>query len=395
MKLVALLAALIAVSAGDVDQSEFRYTRPLDAQGDGPVLFEPDARMYGHARIDFPDLRILDSEGVQVPWRPEPKPAVLASTPVALIARGRREGVVSVVADRGGARPVVDRIELEIPDRVFTGRVLVQGSNTGAEGSYATLSTTPIYSVRGAVDARSTTAVFPPTDYRYLLVRASGISDITGARVARDPGQPQLEPVRSTSRTTQEGSSTVVVLDLGYRKVPIDAVHVASSTPTYVRQVRVEGSNDGSTYVPLTGAEIARFPGVDLSTLDVDARHRFVRVTIDNGDDLPLDRLRVEAEAAPRPLLLAGGHTPPFRLLYGGAGVTAAAYDFEQLPPSATGFEHAVDGALGAEAVNAAFEPSTEATTFFERNDGLIEILLVVGALVVAAGGVLALRRRP
>src|SRR4029078_2382604 len=119
---VALLAARIAVSAEDVAQSEFRYTRPLDAQGDGPVLFEPDARMYGHARIDFPDLRILDSEGVQVPWRPDPQPAVLASTPVPLIARGRREGAVSVVADRGGARPVVDRIETGSPRRGCPGR---------------------------------------------------------------------------------------------------------------------------------------------------------------------------------------------------------------------------------------------------------------------------------
>ena len=394
MKLIALLAALIAVSAGDVDQSDFRYTRPLDARAGSPVRFEPDARMYGHARIGFPDLRILDADGVQVPWRAEPKPAALASAPVALIARGRREGAVSVVADRGAAPPVVDRIELEIPDRVFTGHVLVQGSNSGVEGSYATLSTTPIYSVRGAVDARSTTAVFPPTDYRYLLVRAAGVSDITGARVARDPEQPPLEPVRSTSRTTQEGSATVVVLDVGSRKVPIDALHVGSSTPTYVRRVQVEGSNDGSTYVSLAEAEIARFPGADLSTVDVDARHRFVRVTIDNGDDRPLERLRVLAQAAPRPLLLASGYRAPFRLLYGGPSVSAPAYDFAQLPPSATGFEEAVDGALGAEAINAAFEPRTEATTFFERNDGLIEVLLVAGALVVAAGGVLALRRR-
>jgi hypothetical protein len=394
VKLLALLAALIAVNAGDVDQSEFRYVRPLDARGDGPVRFEPDSHMYGHARIGFPDLRILDSEGAQVPWRPEPTPAALAATPVALVARGRREGAVSVVADRGVARSVVDRIELETPDRVFTGRVLVQGSNTGAEGSYATLSTTPIYSVRGAVDARSTTAVFPPTDYRYLLIRASGISDITGARVARDPQRAPLELVQSTSKTTQEGSATVVVLDAGSRRVPIDAVHVASSTPTYVREVRVEGSNDGRTYVPLTGAEIARFPGVDLSTVDVEARHRFVRVTIDNGDDRPLERLRVEAEAAPRPLLLAAGYTPPFRVLYGGPGVSAPTYDFARLPPSATGFEQALDGTLGDEAVNAAFEPRTEATTFFERNEGLVEVLLVGGALVVAAGGALALRRR-
>src|SRR5262249_14086566 len=154
VKVLVLLAALVAVGAGDLDESDFRYVRPLEAQAGGPVRFEPDARMYGHARIDFPDLRVVDANGRQVPWRVAPKPAALSLTPVAVIARGRRGGTVTVVLDRGAVRPVIDRAELEIPDRAFTGRVLVQGSNTGAEGSYATLSTTPIYSVRGAVSAR-------------------------------------------------------------------------------------------------------------------------------------------------------------------------------------------------------------------------------------------------
>ena len=90
---------------------------------------------------------------------------------------------------------VIDRVELEIPDREFVGDVEVLGSATGAEGSYATLSTTPIYAVRGAVAARSTTALFPSTDYRYLLVRARGVSGIDGATVARDPLQPRLDAV--------------------------------------------------------------------------------------------------------------------------------------------------------------------------------------------------------
>jgi len=245
------------------------------------------------------------------------------------------------------------------------------------------------------VSARSTTAVFPPTDYRYLLVRASGVSDVTGASVARDPEQAPLEPVRSTSKTTQEGSDTVVVLDLGYRKVPVDALHLRSSTPSYVRSVTVEGSNDGRTFLTLANAQVARFPGVDLSRVPLDAHHRFLRVTIENGDDRPLEQLRVDAEATPRPLLLAAGYTPPFRLLYGGAGVAAPSYDFARLPGPATGFEEAVEGTLGAESANPAFEPQTETGTFFERNDGLIEVLLVAAALAVAAGGVLALRRRP
>ncbi len=391
---VAILAAALAASAADVDQTQFRYTRALDAAPGAPVRFEPDGPLFGHARIGFPDLRIVDAEGEQVPWRPEPKPAAVPLQPVALIARGRRDGTVSVVLDRGAARPVIDRIHLEIPDRVFVGSVVVQGSTTGAEGSYATLSTTPVYAGSGVVDARSTTAVFPATDYRYLLVQVRGVSSVTGASVARNPELSPLEPVSSRMRRSEEERTTVIQLDLGFRKVPVDAVRVRSTTSRYVRRVTVEGSNDGATFVHLSQAQIARFPGVDLSRVEIGASHRFLRVSIENGDDAPLEGLRVDAQARPRPLLLAGGHTPPFRLLYGASDALPPAYDFAQLPASATGVEQARVGTLGAERANELFQAPTDKRTFFERNDYLAELLLVAAAIVAAVGGLVALRRR-
>ncbi len=378
----------------DVDETQFRYARTLSAPSGAAVRFEPDKQLYGHAGIDFPDLRILDSEREQVRWRAEPKPAAVPSQVVGLVARGRLNGVVTVVVDRGAVRPLIDRIALEIPDRRFVGSVVVQGSNTGAEGSYARLSTTPIYAVRGAVAARSTTAVFPPTDYRFLLVQARGVSDITGAAVARDPSQPQLMPVQAGSTTRQRQSTTVMRLDLGFARVPVDRLSIRSSTPRYVRGVAVEGSNDGTNFSSLNDGEIARFPGVDLSTIALAARHRFLRVTIRNGDDAPLEGLRVMAEAMPRPLLLASGYKPPFRLLYGVSKAAAPTYDFARLPAAATGFETAHQGSLGTERANELFEPPGDTRTFFERNDYLIEILLVVVTIVLAAAGLLALRRR-
>ena len=393
MILLAILAASLATAAADVDETQFRYTRALSAPS-GPVHFEPDGPMYGHAKVDFPDLRILDANGEQVPWRPEPAPAAVPSQPVELVARGRLGDTVSVVVDRGPVRPVIDRIALDIPDRVFVGDVEVQGSNTGAEGTYATLSTTPIYAVRGAVAARSTTAVFPPTDYRFLLIRARGVSQITGAAVARDPSQPPVESVRARSRKREDARATVVTLDLGHARVPVDHLSVRSSTPRYVRGVAVEGSNDGSTFVALSDGEIARFPGVDLSKIALVARYRFLRVTIRNGDDSPLEELRVTAEAVPRPLLLASGYEPPFRLLYGAAPLASPSYDFARLPAAATGFETAREAMLGAERANELFEPPADTRTFFERNDYLVEVLLVAATIVVAAGGLLALRRR-
>ena len=279
----------------------------------------------------FRDLRVVDADGTQVPWRTEPLPDAVPPRAVALVARGELDGVVSVVLDRGATADVIDRIELEVPDREFVGEVEVLGSSTGAEGSYAALSTTPIYAVRGAVAARSTTALFPSTDYRYLLVRARGVSRIDGATVARDPLQPRLDAVAATSSVRRRSRATVVTLDLGFPNVPVDAVEVQSSTDTFVRRAVVEGSNDGTTFVPLGSAEVARYRGVDLDRIPVDGRQRYVRVTIANGDDAPLSDLRVRALARDRPLLLAEGFTPPYRLLYGAPGLAAPAYDFAQL----------------------------------------------------------------
>jgi hypothetical protein len=195
-------------------------------------------------------------------------------------------------------------------------------------------------------------------------------------------------------RRRNEERATVIRLDLGHAKVPVDAIRIRSSTARYVRQVAIAGSNNGVTFVPLSQSEIARFPGVDLSKVALAARHRYLRVTIHNGDDPPLDRLRVVPEALPRPLLLAGGHRPPFRLLYGAATVPAPTYDFAQLPAAATGFERAREGALGSERANELFEAPADTRSFFERNDRLVEAALVLAAIVAAAGGLLALRRR-
>jgi len=395
VNIAAVVAAFVAVGlASDVETSEFRYTRFLAAPPDAPVTFEPDGAMYGHASDGFRDLRVVDADGEQAPWRTEPPPVAVPARAVALVARGELDGVVSVVLDRGVTADVIDRIELQVPDREFVGEVEVLGSATGAEASYATLSTTQMYAVRGAVDARSTTALFPPTDYRYLLVRAKGISRIDSATVARDPRQPRLDPIDAGSSVRQRARATVVMLDLGFANVPVDAVEVQSSTDPFVRQVVVEGSNDRTTFVSLGGGEVARFRGVDLDRISIDGRHRYVRVTIQNGDDAPLSGLRVRALAHERPLLLADGFEQPYHLFYGAPGVPAPSYDFARLPASAIGLDRAVAGELLPETLNEEFEPPVDTRTFFEKNSNLVNGLLVLAAIVVAVGGLLALRRR-
>ena len=383
---VAVLLAL-APPAWAQDRSEFRYVRTLNAPGGGTIVFEPDRRMYAHARAEFADLRILDEAGQQVPWRPLPGPTLRRAT-VPVLNSGRQGNAATALLDFGPRAPVRDRIELSIPDAGFVGRVEVLGSDD--RRAYTRLSTSVVYDVEGVEGhARSTTVAFPPTNFRYLLLRARGVSRIDGAIVSRTPRTPRPLVVGAVVNRTS-ADPTRIVLDLGYANVPIDELEVSSRTRRYNRPARIEGSNDRRRWTPLATARVFRLRGVGPTSIRVDARHRYLRLTIFNGDDPPLEGIDVVTLARPRPLLVEGGHPRPLRVFYGSPSARAPRYDFARLPPP----EGRAIGTLGREQRNAAFEPPPDTRSFAARHSGLVTVALALAALAVGLGGALALRRR-
>ena len=388
MKLVAVLAAT-SLAAG-VQQSDFRQTRTVHADGFAPVLIEPDGPMFAHARAGFADLRVVDANGSTVPWLPLPPPRAAAVQPVEVLNSGTEGGRAVALLDLGPPREVRDRVTLDVPDTGFVGRVVVLGAYR-PEGPFTRLSATGIYDVRGARRARSTTAVFPATIYRYLLVRATGVSQITGATASATEGRPATvvrKPRRITSRLSAQ--QTVVTLDFGWRNVPVDELRVSARSPRYDRPVVVEASNDGRSWRPVAAARVSRFEGSSPGPIAIGVRARFVRVRIDNGDDPPLAGLQATATSRSRALVLEGGHPLPYRLLYGDPRLHAPNYEFARIPfaPSRT----TVTGVLGPERANPAFE--TPGEPFGERHGWLVQVALALAALVVAAAGILAFRRR-
>ena len=77
-----------------------------------------------------------------------------------------------------------------MPGTGFVGRVEVSGSDD--RRTFTLLSTSVIYDIAGAaLHARSTTVVFPPSDFRYLFLRARGIPRIDGATALSAPSPTQ------------------------------------------------------------------------------------------------------------------------------------------------------------------------------------------------------------
>jgi hypothetical protein len=289
-----LLGLLVASPAAALDASRYRWERPLENPG-GLTAFEPDGPMYEHAKVGFGDLRVLDAQGRQVPWRVRSVRGDRDLQAAKVLNAGTQGGAAVAVLDVGPKRFVRERIQLAVPLEPFVGRAEVFGSDDRL--TFTRLSSTAIYDVRGATRAVSTVVVFPPSDFRYYRIRATGVKEIQGgsAEAVVAAGTPVRR--EATIDVRQEGRSTVLDADVKYRGLWVHELRFASATPAFDRPIEIEGSMDGRAYFVAGGGRIYRFAGRGETTVPVHSRYRYLRIRIENGDDEPLRDLRLTLSA--------------------------------------------------------------------------------------------------
>jgi hypothetical protein len=376
---IALLAVVAAAGAPALPVDHLRYERTVRPEGAGPVELLPDGSMYAHAREDFSDVRVVDALGRPVPWRPAPGPVAAVDRRLRVLNSGRRGVAAVALVDRGPAAGIVDRIALDVPDSRFVGSVTAFGS--ADRTAWTRLSTTEIYAVGGATPARSTTALMPPTDFRYLELHATNVTRIDGVTV--EAALPQQRLVRLPARV--RAGASVVVVDLG-RRVPVDELRISAAPPRYDRPFTV--STGGGVVAAGTLVRVGR---ERTTVVPLAVRARLLRIRIVNGDDAPLRGVRIQAFAHPRRLLLEGGHRGPFTLYYGGR-VSPPAYEFARLPRAALALDRTQRGALGPEHANPLYRV-VDTRSFVARHRSLVTATLALAAVAVLAAGALALRR--
>ena len=166
---------------------------------------------------------------------------------------------------------------------------------------------------------------------------------------------------------------------------------VRTGTARYDRPIRVEGSNDRRTFVPLADGRITRDARFVSPAVEFTSTYRYLRVTIDNGDDEPLQLVRYDAYGPSRAIVVERGHPAPLTLYYGAPGVRAPSYEFARLAAERP-LAVLVPARLPPERLNPAF--AIPAQPFGERYRWLLQVALASAAVAVAFAGFLVLRRR-
>ncbi|MGA8111315.1 MAG: DUF3999 family protein [Acidobacteriaceae bacterium] len=396
---------LLAVAAATPKIGYFQVERPVAIPGGhaGQTCVALDAATYAHAAPGLADVRLYRGTTetayvVRQAVPPEPQQKLIA--PLNL---GKHHGTTFEAVMPQGRYSDID---LDITAKNFIATVAVTGSQTEAGTEGTELGMFTIFDLTGQKLGRSMVLHLPESDFRYLYFSIIGPvkpEDVQGLSVERVPAKQVFVTVAATDEVTQKGRESQVTFTVPAH-VPVERVEFAAGgqPANFSRDVTVRATPLGNAKtmtdqeppqpVESTG-NLLRVHGmhngirideeqlaVDAPPVDFGAQDSKWTVTIENGDDAPLDVQSVRLEMPERQLCFDTAAGAVYKLYYGDAALSAPQYDYATL---FTPDKDAAQGTLGPEEKNPEHESRPDQRPFTERHPGLLWAALILVVLVL------------
>ena len=411
MKIFAAFLLLVIASASP-EMRYFRYERPIrvSAQQSAQACMVLDAATFTRAAPQLADLRLYRDEHetpyvvrVAAPLQGEEK----SITPLNLGLRGSE--VVFDVAMPGGS---YSDVAIHVDAQNFIATVLVSGSQTESGSSETKLGSFTIFDLTRQKLGRSTVLHMPESDFHYLHFRISkpllpeNISGLSTMRLAA--GKPKYIGVAESSQVQQKGHSSIFEFTVP-ANVPVDRIVLTpgdalanfsrsvSITATTIASPAPQPAGEENQYSPrqITSGNLLRLHTVrdghriDEEHLTIDVPESGAgssalwKVTIDNGDDAPIELKSVRLEMLERDLCFEANVSGQYTLFYGDAALSSPRYDYASLfTPQADASQAAAE----PEQQNPNYEPRPDERPFTEKHPALLWAALIV--VIVSLGGI-------
>jgi hypothetical protein len=405
----AAIVLLLALAAASPEMRYFHYERSLQnlLQQPGQACLALDPEIFAHAAPQLADLRLYRG-ATETPYVVRyAAPVQLAPSNIAPLNLGQYKGQTVFDADLPGTK--YNDIELSITAQNFIATVTVSGSHKQTEGNTTKLGSYTIFDLTRERLGRSTVLHLPESDFPYLHFQITGpISpeNITGLSVVRQPIiLPRYQTVATSSQITQKGHSSVIEFTVP-ANVPVDRI-VFTPGPepaNFSRSVRVsiaqlsQPPTKNTTESLISSGNLLRVhravEGHKIDEENLAIAAPFVvavlpskwTITIDNGDDTPLDLKSIQLQMLERTFCFEAAAKTSYTLYYGDPALSPPRYDYAAL------FSPQPDAAritTAPEQPNPAFQHRPDNRPVTERHPALLWIALVV---VIALLGAIALR---
>lgn len=376
------------------DWPYFKEIEPLNKEGYVEVTI--DKEVYEQTRNKLEDLRIIDEEKNETPFKLLVEQSSTKETTYSpkLFNLSFVPGSHSLfMLDLGERGFFNNRLTINTPSINFRRKVEIEGSDD-RKVWYKVKSEGYIFDFSQEYKARHTTLNYPENHYRYLKVIIWDYNEkplkITGAKLYRRVVKKAKEVLLATKiierKEDPELKATQVYLDFGSKGQPNHRIELISPGRNYHRRIEIAGSNDREEWFSLGSGYIFNYDTEKFKTKDRDVsyregRYQFLKITIFNYDNQPIDINNIKAYGIPRRIFYHYDPTHRYFLYYGNQEAKAPRYDIEQLLPYLTTKGLAVLS-LGKEKKNPDYIPKRGPWT--EEKPYLLWGMIIIAILVLA-----------
>lgn len=406
---------LLAFAAATPEIRYFRYERPVNVPAQtGSATSQTcavlDVAVFSHAAVGLGDLRLYSGQ-VETPYIIEAaNPRQTGTGNVALLNLGSRAGQTTF--DAAMPEGQYSDLNLDVKAANFIATVNVAGSQAETNTRGTKLGSYTIFDLTDQKLGRSTVLHLPKSDFRYLHFDIAGpvkpeqIRGLTIDRLAQS--EPRYMVVAESSHVTQKGRDTVIQFRVP-PNVPVNRIAVVPGVQPAnfsrevwmtVQPLPMRGVSENEPPLTTKGyGNLLRVHGVH-NGYRIDEEHLSIdapwfssgspgsqwTITIDNGDDPPLQLKSVRLEMIQRRLCFDAAAGTNYTLYYGDAALGAPRYDYARLFVAE---KNPAEATLGPEQLNPDYQNRPDMRPFTERHPGLLWAAL---ALVIAVLGIVALR---
>jgi len=393
----ALLLLAAANTAGGAGAEGYRFSALLEVPQAGLARFEVPPELYrlSASGPELADLRILHRNGRQVPWfvRDVPAPELPVDQPTELLDPVTlADGATRATFDLGPDPVRHSELELALDGAHFLRLATVEISDDRT--SWGTLSRGYVFAVSTAAgESRATTLRYPATAARYVRVTVSGEPGkepvaIRGGRVRHRPPMAtepagKIELRLLSFRSDRQKGQSVAKADAGGAGVPLRAIILDVRDPRFERKVTVEAASQQEIWVPVGFGLVFRAGTTSQVRVPVTTTKRYLRITIEDGDNEPLTLEGVRGEYRLQEVIVEAPEAGAYTVLVGCAGARAPHYDLRAFVERTTKVEPATATlrAFGPNTALGAPEPAPIPWT--ERHRFLFAGLLTLLALAL------------
>jgi hypothetical protein len=318
------------------------------------VLVELDGKVYAGSQPDLDDLRVTDDQGAEIPSKlvapTEHRGLETRSVEMLDLAR-ETDGVTRFTLDLGESPERHNRLEINTDSHNFSRQVRIEISDDNRRWA-ETRNDGYIFDFSRDASARYLEITYPVSTKRYL--RASILNgrespiEIDGASVQFSSEQEESLkdwPATIIARSVDANPrASVILIDLGYEKLPSSRIEFQTEATNFHRQVEIEGSNQSVDPRASDRRYWSTVGGGQIFSIELDrvnrkrvqlsypeARYRYLRVRILDYDDQPLEVAGLKVSGRAQRLLFRREPGRSYELYYGAAAAAAPRYDLAQL----------------------------------------------------------------